>query len=114
MTRDDSPNRAAKAKEGHVDEDLVREHATKHAQATVEGDFKTAGGDLTPEAAEQAPDVMKAMPRELTSCEVSEVSKDGNAYVATIEYSSEDATTTVESTWEEREGRPRIVNLKVV
>lgn len=97
-----------------MDEEVVREHATKHGKATVEGDFKSAGSDLTPEAAGQAPDVMKAMPRDLTSSEVSKVSKNGDAYIATIEYSGDDATTTVESTWKEREGRPRIVNLKVV
>ena len=97
-----------------MDEDVVREHASKHGKATVEGDFKTAGSDLTPEAAEQAPDVMKAMPRDLKSSEISSVTKDGEAYIATIEYSSDDSTTKVESTWEEREGCPRIVNLKVL
>jgi hypothetical protein len=97
-----------------VDEDIVREHATKHGEATVAGDFKTAGRDLSPEAVEQAPGVMKAMPADLSGAEVTEVEKDGDAYVAVIEYSSETDSTKVASRWEEREGRPRIVDLKVL
>jgi hypothetical protein len=97
-----------------MDEDTVREHATNHGEATVAGDFKTAGRDLTPEAVEQAPGVMKAMPADLSGAKVAKVDKDGDAYVAVIEYSGESESIEVASRWEEREGRPRIVDLKVV
>ena len=97
-----------------MDEDHIREHAEKHGKATVEGDLKTAGSDLTPEAVGQAPEVMKAMPRELTGSEVTRVEKDGDAYVAIIEYSGDGAETKVASKWEEREGRHRIVDLRVL
>ena len=97
-----------------MDENTIKEHAASHGQATVAGDFKTAGRDLTPEAVEQAPGVMKAMPKDLTGSDVSSVEKDGDAYVAVIVYSAGDESIEVASRWEEREGRPRIVDLKVL
>lgn len=97
-----------------MDEDVIREHATKHGEATVAGDFKTAGRDLTPEAAGQAPDVMKAMPNDLSSSDIASIDKDGDSYVVVIDYSGAEDTTRVESTWAVSEGRPRITNLKVV
>ena len=97
-----------------MDEDSVREHAASHGKATVAGDFKTAGRDLTPEAVEQAPGVMKAMPKSLSDADITSVERDGNAYVAVIEYSGGGESTKVASRWEEREGRPRIVDLKVL
>lgn len=97
-----------------MDENTIKEHAAGHGQATVAGDFKTAGRDLTPEAVEQAPGVMKAMPKDLSDSDVTSVEKDGDAYVAVIVYSAGDESIEVASRWEEREGRPRIVDLKVL
>jgi len=97
-----------------VDEDTIREHAANHGKATVAGDFKTAGRDLTPEAIEQAPGVMKKMPTSLSESSIASVEKDGGAYVAIIEYSGGGESIKVASRWEEREGRPRIVDLKVL
>lgn len=97
-----------------MDEDTIREHAANHGKATVAGDFKTAGRDLTPEAIEQAPGVMKEMPTSLSDSSIASVEKDGDAYVAIIEYSGGGESIKVASRWEEREGRPRIVGLKVL
>ena len=98
-----------------MDEDTIREHAANHGKATVTGDFKTAGRDLTPEAVEQAPGVMKVMPTNLNDSSIASVEKDGDAYVAVIEYSGDGGESIkVASRWEEREGRPRIVDLKVL
>ena len=97
-----------------MDEDTIREHAASHGNATVAGDFKTAGRDLAPEAVEQAPGVMKQMPKSLSESEIASVERDGDAYVAVIEYSGGGESTKVASRWEEREGRPRIVDLKVI
>jgi hypothetical protein len=97
-----------------VDEDTIREHASNHGKATVAGDFKTAGRDLTPEAVEQAPGVMKVMPKSLSDSTITSVERDGDAYVAVIEYSGGGESTKVASRWEERDGRPRIVDLRVL
>jgi hypothetical protein len=97
-----------------VDESTIKKHAAGHGQSTVAGDFKTAGRDLTPEAVEQAPGVMKAMPEDLSDSDVASVEKDGDAYVAVIVYSGGSESIKVASRWEEREGRPRIVDLRVL
>jgi hypothetical protein len=97
-----------------VDEDMIREHAGNHGRATVAGDFKTAGRDLTPEAVEQAPGVMKVMPKTLSDSTITSVERDGDAYVAVIEYSGDGESTKVASRWEERDGRPRIVDLRLL
>jgi hypothetical protein len=107
-------NDLSSKQEEDVDEDTIREHAAKHGKATVAGDFKTAGRDLAPEAVEQAPGVMKVMPKTLSDADIASVEKDGDAYIAVIDYSGGGESTKVASRWEEREGRPRIVDLKVL
>jgi hypothetical protein len=97
-----------------MDESTVREHAEIHAKATVSGDLRTAGSALTKEAMAQAPGVMKGMPATLDSCEVTSVHADGAEVVAQIRYSGGNEESTVESRWAERDGVPKIIDLKVV
>jgi hypothetical protein len=97
-----------------MDESTVRQQAEIHAKATVSGDLRTAGSDLTKEAIAQAPDVMKAMPATLESCEVTSVETEGNEIVAQIRYSGGGEEAIVASRWAERDGAPKIVDLKVL
>lgn len=97
-----------------MDEQVVLEHARAHGEATVAGDLKRAGADLTPEAMAQAPGVMGAMPRSLNGSEIASVTPDGDEFVAVIRYSGDGGEATVESRWAEREGRPKIVDLKTL
>ena len=97
-----------------MDESTVREQAEIHAKATVSGDLRTAGSALTKEAMAQAPAVMKAMPATLDSCEVTSVHSDGAEVVAQIRYSGGNEEATVESRWADRDGAPKIVDLKVL
>ncbi len=97
-----------------MDEATVREAAETHAQATVERDYATAGGYLSDDLMAQAGEVMKEMPRPLTSSEVVSVEGDGGAYTARILYSGDEGATTVDSRWEDVGGEPRIVGLEVV
>jgi hypothetical protein len=97
-----------------MDETTVRERAELHAKATVSGDLRTAGADLTKEAMAQAPAVMKAMPATLESCEVTSVQADGAEVVAQIRYEGGGEEATVESRWAEQDGAPKIVALKVL
>lgn len=97
-----------------MDETVVRKHAQEHGGAIIDGDLRRAGSDLTPEAQKQAPAVMKQLPRPVTSADVAAVAMSGGRAVVTTRYRGEDAETVVESTWEERGGRPMIADLKVV
>ena len=97
-----------------MDEGSVREHANQHANAVMSGDMKTAGQDLTESGMAAAPGVMKGMPRPVTSVEVTKLEQDGEALVAHIAYRGEGAERVVASRWEDRDGRPMIVDLTVV
>lgn len=97
-----------------MDEVTVRQRAEAHGRATVAGDLKTAGGDLYKGAYGAAGEVMKKMPADLSGSEVTEVRADGDEWVVSILYKGASDAATVESRWAEREGAPRIVDLKVV
>jgi hypothetical protein len=97
-----------------MDESTVKQHAEAHGNAVVAGDLRTAGSDLTPEVSSQAQDVMGKLPRPTTGAEVLKVESSGDdAVQAHILYKGPDAETTVISTWAERDGRPKIVNLEI-
>jgi uracil-DNA glycosylase len=98
-----------------MDERTIREAAETHARATVERDYGTAGSYLSPEMQAAAGEVMQAMPRPLTGSEVLSVEGGDGAYTARIRYAGEEeAATTVDSRWEDLDGKPTIVGLEVV
>jgi hypothetical protein len=97
-----------------MDEALVRQHAEAHGQATVAGDLKKAGGDLDKSAYGAAGEVMKQMPADLSGSEVTGVSAEADEWVVTIRYTGATDSATVQSRWGERDGAPKIVDLKVV
>jgi hypothetical protein len=94
-----------------MDESTVRQHAEAHGNAVVAGDLRTAGSDLTPAAAAQAPAVMGKLPRPTTAAEILKVEFEGDEAVVHVLYKGADAETAVISTWADEEGRPKIVNL---
>ena len=97
-----------------MDETSVREHAEAHATAVREGDLGRAAGDLTDEAKQNAPTVMKALPRPITATSVESVTAEGDAYVARILYAGDDSKATVASRWVDQSGRPMISSLEIV
>ena len=98
-----------------MDTTEVRNEAERHANATVAGDFKTAGASLTETAMGQAGGVMKAMPGKLTACEIASVTEgDDGSCLVDIRYTGENGDVTVRSTWGEVEGRPKITDLTVL
>lgn len=97
-----------------MEERTIKERAAAHGEATVANDMRKAGDDLTTDAMKQAPDVMKAMPGELSGCEVTKVEADGDDYVATIRYTGDAGSTDVASRWSEVDGEPKITNLEVL
>ena len=97
-----------------MDEQSVRSHAEGHGQAVVEGDLRRAGGDLTPEAQAQAPQVMSGLPRKVDSADVLSLDVQGDEATVQIKYSGEGTEATVETRWGERDGRPKILDMKLV
>ena len=96
-----------------MDENTVKQHAEAHGKAVVAGDMRTAGSDLTPEAAAQAPGVMGKLPRPTTAAEILKVEVAGDQAVVHVLYKGSDAETTVISRWADRDGRPMIVDLAI-
>ena len=92
----------------------VRKHAEAHGEAIVAGDLRRASEDLTKEAQAQAGAVMSKMPRPVIAATVESVESVGDEFVAAILYSGEDSAAHVESRWGERDGRPMIVELRLV
>ena len=97
-----------------MDEQSVKTHAEGHGQALIDGDLRRAGSDLTPEAQAQAPDVMSNFPKKVDSAEVVSLEVDGDEAVVQALYKGGDKEVTVESRWGERDGRPKILDMKVV
>ena len=97
-----------------MDESTIRERAQAHGDAVKAGDMNRAGSDLTKEGMAAAPAVMKTMPRPITSVEVTKVEQDGDDFLAQIRYAGDDSENVVESRWSERDGTPKIVDLKTV
>lgn len=97
-----------------MDENALRERAETHGRATVAGDMKTAGSDLDASAYGAAGEVMKKLPEDLSGCEVTTVRSEGDRTLVTIRYAGAGGTADVESTWQERDGVPKIVDLKVL
>lgn len=97
-----------------MDEKTVREKAEAHGRATVAGDLKTAGRDLDPSAYAAAGEVMEKLPDDLTGCEVTSIQDTGDRSAVTIRYTGSGGSADVESTWAERDGEVKIVDLKVL
>lgn len=97
-----------------MDEDAVRRQAEEHGNALVAGDLRKAGGDLTAEAQAQAPEVMSNFPKKVESAEVVSLDVQGEEAVVRALYKGEGKEVTVESRWAERDGRPKILDMKLV
>ena len=97
-----------------MDEQAVREAAEDHAEGTVQGDLRRAGGYLTPEAMAQAKGVMDAFPNPVTSGAVEDITSEGPDYIVRIRYAGDDKEVTVESRWAERDGSPKLFDMKVL
>lgn len=96
-----------------MDDSKVRERAEAHGNAVVAGDLRRAAADLTDDAKAQAPGVMKQIPQPASEAAIEEVRAEGDEYVARIRYSKGDESTTVASRWGERDGEPKIIDLRV-
>lgn len=97
-----------------MDENTLRARAEAHGRATVAGDLKAAGSDLDPSAYGAAGEVMKKLPEDLTGCEVTSIEDEGERAVVTIRYTGSGGSADVTSTWAERDGEVKIVDLKVL
>ncbi len=96
-----------------MDETTVKEHAQAHADAVVSGDLRQAATDLAEGVQEVAGQVMRGLPRPVTEADIENVTSSGEEATVLIKYSGAVSSVVVESRWAERDGRPKIVGLRL-
>lgn len=92
----------------------VRSYAEAHGKAVAAGDQAHIMGDIVPEALAGLGPVAAALPQPVKSAQVDQVDLSGDKAVVRITYTGESGQVTVESQWEERDGRPKIVAASVI
>ena len=97
-----------------MDESAVRAHAEAHGAAVAGGDLRRAASDLADHAQQQAPGVMAEIPDDVDSAKVTSLESGADGWVVHITYAGAMSSTTVEALWSERDGRPKIVALRVL
>jgi hypothetical protein len=92
-----------------VDEAQVREHAEEHARAVERGDLAAVTADFIPELHEAVPEIAKSLPNPVNTGEVLSVEDNDDHAVVQIRYTGDEDTVTIQTRWEDRDGRPLIV-----
>lgn len=92
-----------------IDETTLRKQLKVHGDAIIAGDMARALEDFIDEVKPHVPAVAALLPRSLNAADVLSVRQDGSQFVVQIRYSGQGTPLVVESTWEDRGGRPLIV-----
>jgi hypothetical protein len=92
-----------------MDEATLRRHLKSHGDAIVAGDMDRVLEDFTDEVKPNVPAVAARLPRSLNAADILSLRRDGSHFVVQIRYSGQGVPLVVESTWEDRGGRPLIV-----
>jgi hypothetical protein len=92
-----------------MDEPQVREHAEEHARSVERGDLAAVTADFIPEMHEAVPEIAKTLPRPVNTAEVLSVEAKDDHAVVQIRYTGDDSAVTIQTRWEDRDGRPLIV-----
>ncbi len=95
-----------------MDEANARSHIEAHADAVVRADMDAVMADFAEELRPQVPELApKLLPLPVKSADVLDISAQGDEAVARIRYTGESGEATLRSRWQERDGRPRIVEV---
>jgi hypothetical protein len=92
----------------------TRKHVEAHAKAVVEGDMDTVTNDFAPELRGSVSDIAKKLPQPVTDAEVTQCDVQDDHADVRIRYSNDEKQEhlTIQTRWEEIEGRPMIVDGK--
>jgi hypothetical protein len=93
-----------------MDQASVEQHAEDHAQAVVQGDMDAVIADFIPEMRAGVPELAKALPQPVNTAEVLSVEMaDDDGAIVHVRYSGDESSLTIRTRWEDRQGRPLIV-----
>ena len=93
-----------------MEEVPTRKHAEAHAKAVVDGNMDAVAADFVPELRGQAGEIGRQLPQPVEEAEVQRVDVEGDHATVEISYSNDDQRLTIRTRWEERDGRPMIVD----
>jgi hypothetical protein len=92
-----------------MDEAQVRQCAEDHAKAVERADLPAITADFIPEMREAVPEIAKSLPSPVNKAEVLSIEDKDDHCVVQIRYTGDDSAVTIQTRWEDREGRPLIV-----
>lgn len=95
-----------------MDEVPTRKHAEAHAKAVVDNELDSVTNDFVPEMRGKVSEIAKQLPNPVTDAEVVRLDMEDDHATVQITYSNDDESLTIETRWEERDGRPMIVEGK--
>jgi hypothetical protein len=93
-----------------MDEAQMREVAEEHGRAVERGDMAAVQNDLIEDLHPQLPMIGQILPNPCNTAEVLSVEGADDHTIVYIRYSGDDKVVTIRSRWEERGGRPMIVD----
>ena len=93
-----------------MDEARTRKQVDDHADAVVRGDTEAVVGDFSEELKPAAPEIIKSLPMPVTEAEVLSFEAGESECVAQIRYVGESGELTVQTRWQDVDGRPTIVH----
>lgn len=94
-----------------MDEAPTRKHVEAHAKAVVDGDMDSVVNDIVPDLRQGAQDIAGKLPQPTEDAEIEKFEMEDGHAIAQIRYSNERESLALRSRWEERDGRPMIVEL---
>ncbi len=97
-----------------LDEGAVRERIDAHARGILAGDLEQAAADFSEDFGEGAAELVARLPHGIRSVELTGLQRGDGELLARVRYTSDEGEATVEQRWEERAGRPLIVEAKVL
>lgn len=92
-----------------MDEERTRKQVEDHADAVVRGDMDTVTNDFAEELQPQVPELAKALPMPVAEAEVLSLEVGESESVAQIRYTGEGGEVTIQTQWQDVDGRPVIV-----
>ena len=92
-----------------MDEQSVREHAQKHADALLAGDIGLASQVMSRELQQNLGPLVAMLPLPLTAATVESIEMTGKAYRAVLHLVGDEGEMRLETRWKERDGQPTIV-----
>jgi sulfate adenylyltransferase subunit 1 (EFTu-like GTPase family) len=97
-----------------MEEQAVREHIDQHIESVKRGDMTAVEQDFAEELRSSLEQVGAMLPNPVEEGLAADFRHEGDHATARITFSNSQTSITVDTRWEERDGRPRVVEVTPV